>query len=542
MKKGISIRRFMSLLLVIVLCTGVALTTASCTLFSDDAEVSEAKEKKDKDKKKDKKKNKKKDKEKEKDKNKDIDIEEPPTSEPMAETFTYGVYTFTIPEEWFGKYYIKEEDGNVYIYQKASYDKEENLGFLCGFWAVDEIEDFPGDTLLAFSKDKFYYLSTPTDVPCYLEDKEISTEYGHMCIDIDYIKDSLIIDDDVCTRPDDYVIPNSDTLKISDYYCCNLNAKDLWLARNELFARHGMQFDNSYLQDYFAKKPWYTNENKKVTEDDLTDVEKENLALIKEAEDQIEKSDYPKKLKFGKEYSEDLDADGTKEKIKVTAKQNSTYEYFFDISIFVDGKEYIVDDIGCGIDTPETDGYYLTQIRPYFGELQIVLLDWGPSDDLVSHYFDYEDGKLNYLDCLSGFTVKEYMGFDPFCDEGCVITEERLDILTYTHYYGQVWYDRDKHEFRDQTYGQCEISGSQEHKTLKDIKVYAKETSMETITIPKDTIVYFISQDPDTRMVKIRTKDGTEGFIKSSSFNSEANVAPENDEVVNMFDNINFCD
>lgn len=551
MKKGISIRRFMSLLLVILLCTGVTLTTTSCTLFSDEEEVSEAKEKKDKDKKKDKKKNKKKDKDKDKSKDKDKDKEpkETPSPEPteepdpVDEELSFANITLTVPKEWYGKYYVDEGDTYISFYQKASYDMGEGLGFLCGIEILDEVlPGYAGYTLIAYSDDKFYYMTQPTDVPCYIEDENISNEYFDMLIYKESMIDSMDIKDpSVCRRADDYIIPNSDKKSIPEYYCMNLNEKELWLARNEIFARYGMEFENSYLDKYFTRKPWYKNKGLKLTEEDISDIEKENLAAIKEAEAALTKSEYPKKLEFNKEYSEDLDGDGTKEKFAVKYKKK---DYYYQVSISVNGEELNIEDIDedAIIDTLETGGYYLTQIRPYFGELQIAILDWGPSDDQVTHYFDYEDNKLYYVDGLPGFTFKEYFGFNPFYNSGCVVIEDRADILETTYYFGEAWYDRDEHQFRDQTYGQCEIVGLHEHTTLKDIEVYTSETSIDTKVIPKGTVVYFISQDPLSKKAKIRTKQGVEGYLQGGSPSSDTVIAPSNDRIMDMFDNINFCD
>ena len=36
-----------------------------------------------------------------------------------------------------------------------------------------------------------------------------------------------------------------------------LSAHDLWLARNEIYARHGRRFNNTELQTYFDSKSWY---------------------------------------------------------------------------------------------------------------------------------------------------------------------------------------------------------------------------------------------------------------------------------------------
>ncbi|MGY3793655.1 YARHG domain-containing protein [Aquimarina sp. 433] len=61
-------------------------------------------------------------------------------------------------------------------------------------------------------------------------------------------------------------------------------AIELRLLRNEIFARKGYVFKDVILNDYFLKKNWYKpNEQKEII---LTDIEKQNIELIKKVEKQ----------------------------------------------------------------------------------------------------------------------------------------------------------------------------------------------------------------------------------------------------------------
>lgn len=55
----------------------------------------------------------------------------------------------------------------------------------------------------------------------------------------------------------DYILPDSSTKKYTEQELSGLSAQDLYLARNEIFARHGRIFSNSDLQSYFESKSWY---------------------------------------------------------------------------------------------------------------------------------------------------------------------------------------------------------------------------------------------------------------------------------------------
>lgn len=86
---------------------------------------------------------------------------------------------------------------------------------------------------------------------------------------------------------DEYVLPASD----SEYYTRDqlesLSDWELYLARNEVFARHGRQFKNDDLADYFSSQPWYNGEYSPEDFDGWfspNEYEKANTDLIMEIE------------------------------------------------------------------------------------------------------------------------------------------------------------------------------------------------------------------------------------------------------------------
>lgn len=54
-----------------------------------------------------------------------------------------------------------------------------------------------------------------------------------------------------------YVIPGSDSRYLSEGELAGLSDRDLMLARNEIFARHGFIFSTDWLQGYFLTQGWY---------------------------------------------------------------------------------------------------------------------------------------------------------------------------------------------------------------------------------------------------------------------------------------------
>lgn len=86
---------------------------------------------------------------------------------------------------------------------------------------------------------------------------------------------------------EDYILPDSDTKKLTSSDLAGLDADELELARNEIYARAGRRFNTDYIQDYFDDKLWYvgTIEPEDFTEDMLNDVEKYNVNFIRNYEE-----------------------------------------------------------------------------------------------------------------------------------------------------------------------------------------------------------------------------------------------------------------
>lgn len=64
--------------------------------------------------------------------------------------------------------------------------------------------------------------------------------------------------EDVINSSRGYILPESDTRYYSESELSALSDYELYLARNEIYARHGREFNNQDLQNYFKNKDWYT--------------------------------------------------------------------------------------------------------------------------------------------------------------------------------------------------------------------------------------------------------------------------------------------
>lgn len=111
------------------------------------------------------------------------------------------------------------------------------------------------------------------------------------------VEDDVQNDADVTEEPDntedtiasdvEYILPKSDKEKLTRADLEGLTKEQLRLARNEIYARHGMIFGVSDLDNYFATKSWYKptipfkDFDNKV---EMSIVEEQNIILIQQVE------------------------------------------------------------------------------------------------------------------------------------------------------------------------------------------------------------------------------------------------------------------
>lgn len=84
----------------------------------------------------------------------------------------------------------------------------------------------------------------------------------------------------------EYILPFSNSRKITKEDLVGLSPWELKVARNEIYARHGRPFVHQDLTCYFAKQDWYTLDNN-YTEDRLSSLETTNAVFILDYEKEI---------------------------------------------------------------------------------------------------------------------------------------------------------------------------------------------------------------------------------------------------------------
>ena len=438
------------------------------------------------------------------------------SEEIAGETYTYEDMTITIPSAWKDKYIIKDEEDGFALIQKASHEKAENWGYLFGFYKSNEmVDESTGATQLAYSDEYMYYMQEPTDVAFWYEDDAIAAEYTEMYVQKEAIVDSLTINaDNVRYDAHEYVLAMSDIKAIPEYYLDNMSADQLWIARNEIFARHGRTFDNNYLNNYFESCSWYngTVAPQDFDESVLSQVAKNNLEIIKSYDERMSgPKTYPQSCRFGKEYSYDLDGDGTKETFEINYREDAETSMYH-VTMVMDG------DMAMDLSSedvyycyPNTEEYYITDISPYFEGLEIAVMDYGMSEDLVTHFYIY-DGGMKHIGTIGGFPFKSYMNLDGFAWEGCVRGTIRSDLIHTCFSYASWFYDykEKKLKLSESVMNQMVPTGG--YVMTEDIEVFTAADIESSKKVLKAQTIFFLETD-GVEWIKIKGKDGKEGYL-----------------------------
>lgn len=441
-----------------------------------------------------------------------------------GEAYTYQDMTITIPASWEGKFIIKEnengEDG-FSIMQKSSYEKEEGMGFLFGFYkSNDMVDESTGAEQLAYTDDYAYYVQEPTDVTCWYEDETIVEEYSEMMKAKKTVAESLVIEaENVRYDAKEYVLPMSYCKLIPEYYLENFGSDMIWIARNEIYARHGRIFDNVFLSNYFASCSWYegTVASDAFDEGVLSQVEKDNLEIIKAQEEKIAaKKTYPQSCQFGKTYQYDMDGDGRKEEVCLTYKED-VENSVFDVQLNLEGHLIIPDTVydlsrdDVNYFCLNTEEYFITDISPHYEGLEIAVMDYGMSEDLVTHFYTY-DGEFNYIGSVGGFPFKKHMNLDGFVWDGCVRGVVRTDLINTCFSYATWYYDYDLKKLIASEDQEFTMVPTGAYKLKKDIEVHADQDPQSPMKTIKAQDIFFMETD-GLEWIKIKGKDGTEGYL-----------------------------
>ena len=176
------------------------------------------------------------------------------------------------------------EGGGILICQKKSYDLNgDGALFSITIFEDGAYVNEPDYEILGYDGSDVYVMKKPTDVTFYWENEQIRHEYINMQEDLSVIKSSFrILFDSAEYDGNEYIFPNSSAAALQESDLLNLSAKQLRIAKNEIYARHGRLFADAELQSYFNGCSWYRGriEPDEFEEGLLSEQEKANISMI----------------------------------------------------------------------------------------------------------------------------------------------------------------------------------------------------------------------------------------------------------------------
>lgn len=456
-------------------------------------------------------------------------------------TYTWEEITVTIPESWKDKYVIRISDDGFYIFQKSSNDINEGMGFLCGFYrSTVDVFDGIESTPLAYTDDTLYCAFYPTDVSYYQDNEEIAYEYEQMSKELPLMEKSIHIDmENVSYNPYEYVLPMSNTKLYSKEYLTCFDDNQLWIARNEIYARYGREFENVYLQHYFESCSWYEGvvATDKFDESILNEYEKSNLKAIKSAEEEYNKAHpYPKRFNIGEQLEVDLDGDGKKNTLDFQLKNAEGDRFDYKAYITIDGTTFDLGAYDIYLITPEEQYFYITDLADFKDGLEIAILDYGPSYDLETHFFTY-NGKLEHIGTVSGFPFKEYNGYDGFANPLIVTGTIRADLIHTCYAHADWRYDVDNNKLIFQENGYYPMVENS-HELYVDLPVYYEMNEESATSIIKAQQEVFFMATDTKEWIEVKGKDGTRGYMHIR----DQKVVPLGRKATDVFSNLPFAD
>lgn len=213
----------------------------------------------------------------------------------------------TLPSHWAGKCGISKGNDYVSFYHMASRNafKQEGIdggGLLFTLnWSEDYsfTEYLPDYEVIGEGSSGVYYVELPTDVQGYIDQGTIWNEWLSIVGNVDWIVDNMAVtpyeevhyeytDLNSYNNPAPYIVPDSSVRVIEEWELDGMDAIELQMAINEIYARHHRKFVMTGVQAYFNSKPWYTGTVEAANFDTsvMSQIEWQNIELMLKLMDQ----------------------------------------------------------------------------------------------------------------------------------------------------------------------------------------------------------------------------------------------------------------
>lgn len=178
-------------------------------------------------------------------------------------------FQLTLPDSWAGKCQVSTSADHAAFYHIASREAWTNaldigphggsLFSICYAENFDFIDSDPSYEILGNGENGCYYASFPTDMQGYTDDADILAEFQELSGDVDKVLESVTFKKEGAgVSSSEYILlPDSSTRLLTEADVANLDADQIQMAINEIYAVHHRKFAMKEVQDYFNSKSWY---------------------------------------------------------------------------------------------------------------------------------------------------------------------------------------------------------------------------------------------------------------------------------------------
>ena len=232
---------------------------------------------------------------------------------------------------------------------------------------------------------------------------------------------------------------------------------------------------------------------------------------------------FPYSVDMGSDISIDLDGDGKQEYVLFSIDTSADGYTSTPLSFIVGEKDYVEYlTQNAYMENPDTAMYYITDIDTSDSYYEIALLDWGPSDDLVSNFYRYENKNLVYIGSVEGFVGDTAFTFD---GKGTINSKGRLSIFQ-TWWAPFTWKLNELGNIAivaDEIYYPYQNDADYEAQypitLLQNINIYAERDlkSSKTLLTPSDSLIRFTATD-NKEWVYLERDDGQAGWINMDEY------------------------
>ena len=309
----------------------------------------------------------------------------------------------------------------------------------------------------------------------------------------------------------EYILSISKERKLRESDILGFDGVTLRLARNEIFARHGYVFKTPEMSEYFKSKSWYSPDPN--YKGDLNDIERYNVNFIKD----FEEKDTSKNAE-----GIDLNGDGIKDEINFSSDES---EFVLEIN---DSK---IEDFGAYLE----GNYYIVDIDKEDDYKEILISDWGPSDDYVTFYYYYDGNEIvsmgitegMYSDSWSNIVIK---------GNGTIGTSTRGGIL-HTWFYKDYYKLDSNHKLVHVPQDLYEMTW--EVTVKKSIPLLESRDSDKVIAYLEVGEKATILSSDDVSWCFVKKEDGTKGWFEIEGYSKIKGTDYTGEEV---FEGLCFAD